>query len=105
MNEDFVSLAGIIEGRESDPDRYQMWDRACRDQLGESIDTVAMDAPIMVPEHGFAYHAKFMAEEGGLVKDEWPYTYIDWEKAGQELMKGYDSVTVGGIVYYFGGTR
>ena len=103
MNEDFVYLGTIIDSRESNPERYERWDRACREQLGCGIDAIAGEAPIMVPEHGFAYHAKFMAEESGVDTNKWPHNLINWEAAAEELKDKYGRIEVDGVAYYYGG--
>jgi hypothetical protein len=104
MNEDVITLIDIIKGRESNPELYETWDRACREQLGYSIEDVCVDRPVMVPERGFPFHAKFMAEEGGLVNGEWSHNHIDWLAAAEEIKERYDSIVVDGITYYCGGT-
>ena len=97
MNEDCVLLSDVIENRESDPETYEAWNTACLEQIGCDLDVFASEMPLAVPERGFEYHVKFMADEAGIELDESSPTYLD------EAKESYGTIEVGGETYYYGG--
>jgi hypothetical protein len=97
MNEDYVVLSDVIENRESNPELYQAWDIACREQIGCDLDTFAGEMPIAVPERGFPYHVKFMGEEAGVELDE------SWPPYLEEAKENYGVIEVNGETHYYGG--
>jgi hypothetical protein len=100
-----VDLQTVVDNRESNPSVYDAWNNAFLDRFGADIETMAKYSTcVMIPEHGFLEHAKWMAYEtfDSATLDSWPFTHVDWEAAAEEHKGEYDSVVVDGTTYYFG---
>ena len=95
---DIVDLRDIIDGRESDPETYDLWSTALLKDMGDSMEAVADNEPCMIAARDFKEYARELADDLGLTSpsDKWPFTCIDWNEAADELACDYSAVTVDG---------
>lgn len=56
----------------------------------------------LIRDSYFQDYAQELAEECGMIDTnaKWPMTFIDWEKAAEELQWDYSSVEVNGVTYW-----
>ena len=100
---DIVDLKVIIANRDDDPDTYDVWSRAVMEDLGDTLEWLASNEPMMIPDYDFVEYAQGLADDLGLtnLSDPWPLSFIDWKAAAKELKHDYSSVTVDGVLYWF----
>lgn len=76
------------------------------DGLQEVMDeALSEDNSPLIREEYFAEYAEDLAEDLGYIergmKDKWPFTCIDWERAADELKSDYSTIDVCGSTYYY----
>jgi hypothetical protein len=57
----------------------------------------------LIRDSYFEDYARELAEDlhgGALLRDEWPFSCIDWEYAAAELKHDYTAVDFGGVTYW-----
>ena len=73
--------------------------------LAEEIGWQALDDGVMlINECYVAEYAEEFAEDIGAVDTDnfnWPYYWIDWDKAGEALMMDHTSVEFEGVTFYY----
>ena len=74
---------------------------ALREEV-KSVVSEWVDGVTLVNDAYFEEYARYFAEETGAInrKVSWPYTYIDWSAAAEELRHYYVSVEFCGVEYW-----
>lgn len=103
----YIDLRDILKLEESEDEEeqetYQAWKEAIARTGWTTLEDLARNEPILIPEDEFENYAEELAEDIGLIQRDanWPYTHIDWGAAADELKQDYSTVSVEGITYYF----
>jgi antirestriction protein len=99
----YIDIRNVIANKATEPETYETWERAVREDVGCSLEDMAEKEPVMIPEYEWEAYARELAEDiGAISKDgDWPIYCIDWERAARELAMNYSKVEVDGSIYYY----
>jgi len=86
-------------------DEYQKEELEALQALAEQGESYGEDwqyGVVLVRDSYFEEYAQDYAESCGAMNDSmsWPYTYIDWEGAADELRADYTSIDFDGVDYW-----
>ncbi len=99
----YIDLRDIIAIKTTEPETYEKWEKAIKEDVGCSLEDMAETEPTMIPEYAWETYARELAEDiGAISKDnQWPVYCIDWEWAAEELAIDYNKLEVDGTLYYY----
>jgi len=96
-----INLRDVMKS--TDEDEIARW-KAAFEQLGYDTDWLANSSTDLIPANEFG---EYVRNEAKCRIDccntllEWPFNYIDWTAAAEELKDNYDCIEVDGIEYWF----
>lgn len=100
---DYIDLRDIVENKNIDEEKYNLWKEELDKQTGYDIEELAENEPTLIPRSEWKGYAQELAEDiGAISRDmQWPLNCIDWEQAADELEMDYSSVEIEGVEYLF----
>lgn len=101
---EIANIDNIMPGTDIYGDAYgDLCDDLGIDRNPDSLEAYANDyAPTLISADYFPEYARELAEDCGMVSraNEWPLSYIDWERAADVLAQDYTEVEYDGQTYY-----
>lgn len=80
---------------------WRVW-RDALDEIAENAGDRPRDGVQLICDSGFEDYARDLADDMGVeIRDEWPYRYIDWEAAADELRTDYNEIIIGSYAYLY----
>ncbi len=110
-NQDIIDSRDVIErinwleavppdNTQEDNDELAILQKLAEQAEGYASDWTYGEA--LIRDSYFEEYAQDLAEDIGAIQDnaQWPYSYIDWKRAAQELQADYTSVDFDGVTYW-----